>query len=130
MNDRMARPLAWISVLVLAAIATQPARRRVNLTLTAVICFGAFYLGDPLLGWQQKSVRAIAEYGGPIRPGSVSPVRLDFERLMIGPSPHSIDIRVGPARPGRIHINGDAKGAVARTPKAYIEVQEVSALRD
>jgi len=49
---------------------------------------------------------------------------------MTDPSPHAIDIRVGPARPGKIYINGDAKGVIARTPKAYIEVQEVSALRD
>src|SRR3954447_18149262 len=41
-------------LIVLAVVAVQPRERRVNLTLAAVACSGAFFLGDLLLGWNQR----------------------------------------------------------------------------
>ena len=48
-------------LIALAVVAVQPRERRVNLTLAAVACSGAFFLGDLLLGWNQRSLRSIAE---------------------------------------------------------------------
>ena len=52
---------AALVLIALAVVAAQPRERRVNLTLAAVACFGAFFVGDLLLGWNQRSLRSIAE---------------------------------------------------------------------
>jgi hypothetical protein len=60
----LANVIAGFTALVLVAlgiIAFQPRERKRDLTLAAVACFGAFLLGDLLLGWKQMSVRAVAE---------------------------------------------------------------------
>ena len=52
---------AVLVLIALAVIAAQPRDRKVNLALAAVACFGAFFVGDLLLGWNQRSLRSIIE---------------------------------------------------------------------
>ena len=52
---------AALVLIALVVVAAQPRERKVNLTLAAVACFGAFLVGDLLLGWNQRSLRSIAE---------------------------------------------------------------------
>jgi len=61
---------------------------------------------------------------------STAVVDLDYEMLLTNLSPRAIQIRIGPARPGQIFINGDAKGANDRAPPASIEVMESRAAGD
>ena len=44
--------------------------------------------------------------------------------LLTNLSPRAIQIRIGPARPGQIFINGDAKGASDNSPPSFIEIME------
>ena len=56
---------------------------------------------------------------------STAVVDLDYEMLLTNSqAPRAIQIRIGPARPGQIFINGDAKGANDKAPPAFIEVME------
>jgi len=52
---------AVLVLIALAVVAAQPRERKVNLTLAAAACCGAFFVGDLLLGWNQRSLRSIAE---------------------------------------------------------------------
>jgi len=72
--------------------------------------------------------RAIASK--PIKAGSASVVELEYETLITDLSPHAISIRIGPARPGPMFINGDAGGPNGNSPKAYIEFTELTPLSD
>jgi hypothetical protein len=72
--------------------------------------------------------RAIASK--PVAAKSTSVVDLDYEMLLTNLSPRAIQIRVGPAHPGQIFINGDAKGANDKVPSAFIELIERRAAGD
>ena len=72
--------------------------------------------------------RAIASK--PVAAKSVSVVELEYEMLLTNLSPRAIQICIGPARPGQIFINGDAKGANGRAPPAFIEFIESRAVGD
>lgn len=52
---------AALVLIALVVVAVQPRERKANLTLAAIACSGAFFVGDWLLGWNQRSLRSIAE---------------------------------------------------------------------
>lgn len=70
--------------------------------------------------------RAIASK--PVAARSVSVAELEYEMLVTNLSPRAIQIRIGPARPGQIFINGDAKAANDNAPHVFIEFTESRAV--
>jgi hypothetical protein len=60
-----------------------------------------------------------------LSPGAVSAATLEFE--MTAPStqqPIELSVRVGPGRPGKVFLNGDATGPLAFMPKPKLTIQE------
>jgi hypothetical protein len=70
--------------------------------------------------------RAIASK--PVAAKSVAVVELDHDMLLTNLSPRAIQIHIGPARPGQIFINGDAKAANDNAPHVFIEFTESRAV--
>jgi hypothetical protein len=63
-SPTLANLIAGFTALILATlvlIALQPRERKRDLTLAAVACFGAFLVGDLLLGLKRMSARSVAE---------------------------------------------------------------------
>jgi hypothetical protein len=65
---------------------------------------------------------AIASRPMPAKSASIA--ELEYEMLLGNLSPRAIQIRIGPASPGHIFINGDAKGANDNGPPSFIEITE------